>query len=346
MPAAPPATAPPRAVAFTRWLLPLAVLLSVVTAAAWPSGDQKGSDLQRFEGIYEPSAVQQLPDGRVVLLEDEIEDAVSLLSPQLTLVPGAAPLDCVSLFADHPEPATRLDDLEAVAVGRGGHVYLMTSHSRNKAGAVDPHRELLVRMTPTADGLDGPVVFRGLKAAAAAQHPRLRPSLEVLKVKRDGGFNLEGMGFDAARQRLWFGLRSPLIDGFAALFVLENPDAVFESGAPPRIAPDLFLLDLGGGGVRGMSWVPQLDGYLLLAGPAGRGADELWGLWLWDGTAAPARRVTIPGGPPLVRAEGITPWSDGKERGVLIVYDDGDKSRQEGAHHLLLRYDQLDIAPR
>ena len=46
---------------------------------------------------------------------------------------------------------------------------------------------------------------------------------------------------------------------------------IFGEAEAPRVSPTLYLLDLGGSGVRGMAHVPALDGYLVIGGPAGQG---------------------------------------------------------------------------
>jgi hypothetical protein len=42
--------------------------------------NEKAPALQSFTGIYEPSAIQQLPDGRFLVVEDEKEHPLSLVT--------------------------------------------------------------------------------------------------------------------------------------------------------------------------------------------------------------------------------------------------------------------------
>jgi signal transduction histidine kinase/ActR/RegA family two-component response regulator len=45
---------------------------------------------------------------------------------------------------------------------------------------------------------------------------------------------------------------------------------MFEPRIVPEVAPDLIRLDLGGHGLRDMSWIPALQGYLLISGPVAK----------------------------------------------------------------------------
>ena len=89
----------------------------------------------------------------------------------------------------------------------------------------------------------------------------------------------------------------------------------------PRIAPVLEELDLGGHGIRALSYVPALGAYLLIGGPVSRQRAE-FALWLWSGErGAPARRVTVPGLRGLERAEGVSPAVINGMEQVIIVSD-------------------------
>ena len=97
------------------------------------------------------------------------------------------------------------------------------------------------------------------------------------------------------QQRLLIGTRSPLHDGRAIIASVQNPQGIFEAGQEPRVATALDELDLGGHGIRGLSYVPSLGEYLVIGGPVSR-AHAQFDLWLWSGQqGALARRVTVPG---------------------------------------------------
>jgi len=98
---------------------------------------------QPLTGLYEPSAIVQLPDGRFLVVEDEKSHPFSLLTidaesrvHSMPLTPGL--LQWFSAL-------WKLDDLEGLALDRAGWLYAITSHSRDDDGDAKKSREKLVR---------------------------------------------------------------------------------------------------------------------------------------------------------------------------------------------------------
>jgi hypothetical protein len=329
----------------------LAGRASQVTSLAAPplaaaERSEEAPQFRELAGVYEPSAVHQLADGRLIVVEDEERHPVDLLSPDEDGGFSATPVFPAELF-DKDGPGAdfrKLDDLEALDVDDEGRVYALTSHSRTSKGKVKQEREKLVRFEVEADELRDPRVVEDLKKQLMAAHPVLKEAAEVDDVKDGNGLNIEGLAFDADRERLLVGFRGPLVDGKAMLVAIENVDEVFETGSAPRITEQESLLDLGGEGIRGMTYVPRLDGFLIISGPLEQLEDVPFRLWFWQGQAdQPAQRVRVPGLNGFEHAEGITPlhWRGGEQ--ILIVSDDGDMDAGEPAQYLLLDYDQLVI---
>lgn len=294
-------------------------------------------------GIYEPSAIQQLPDGRFLVVEDEKTQPLSLVTIRADGSVTSSPL--VTATPDATPDFKKLDDLEGIAIDAAGFIYAITSHSRNNAGAEKKSREKLLRFRIEGDRAVAPVVVTQLKAALSAAHPVLATAAQIPDVKAAGGLNIEALEMTPDRQRLLIGFRSPLLDRRAIIASIENPVAVFEKGEAPRIAPRLNTLDLGGHGIRGLSYVPALAGYLVVSGPVAREQVQFQ-LWFWNGqpTERP-RRVSVPGLPGFEHAEGVSPAIiDGRQR-IVIVSDDGSRKDQRFARYLLLDPGQLQIAP-
>ncbi|MDP1606521.1 MAG: DUF3616 domain-containing protein [Rhodocyclaceae bacterium] len=292
-------------------------------------------------GIYEPSAIQQLPDGRFLVVEDEKTHPFSLVTIRADGTVSSTPL--VMATPDTDAAFRKLDDLEGLAIDTAGFIYAITSHSRNSAGEMKRSREKLVRFRIEGDRATAPVVVTELKAALTGAHPLLAAAAKILDVKAGGGFNIEALEMTPDRQRLLVGLRSPLLDRRAIVASIENPTALFEAGAAPRIASRLDTLDLGGHGIRGMSYVPALAGYLVVSGPVAREQVQFQ-LWFWSGRQGdPPRRVSVPGLPGFEHAEGVSPAIiDGRQR-IVIVSDDGSRADQRFARFLLLDPAQLRI---
>lgn len=298
---------------------------------------------RELTGIHEPSAIQQLEDGRFLVVEDEKQYPFSLV----TLGPdgrvGSKPLSLDALAEG--DAFAKLDDLEGIALDRAGFIYAVTSHSRDGDGDEKKSRDKLVRFRIEGDRVIAPRVVMGIKPALTAAHPVLAAAGAIRDVKSDAGLNIEALEMSPDQQRLLIGFRSPLLDARAIIAGIDNPSAMFELGEPPRVAPTLTTLDLGGDGIRGMSHIPALDGWLLISGPVARQQVQ-FRLWFWSGQAdRPARPVTVAGLPGFEHAEGVSPaLIDGRQQ-VIFVSDDGNRKQGLNAHYLLLDPAQLQIAP-
>ena len=294
-------------------------------------------------GLYEPSAIQQLPDGRFLVVEDEKSHSFNLLTldadgtaESKSLGPG---------WFQGGAAIWNLDDLEGLALDSLGYLYAVTSHSRDDGGDEKKNRNKLARFRIEADRVVDSVVVGGLKGALMAAHPLLSAAAEIKEVKTSGGLNIEALEITPDRQRLLIGFRSPLQGDLAVIASIENPTAIFEADAAPQVSSTLQTLDLGGQGIRGLSYIAPLDGYLVVSGPTSRQQNE-FKLWFWGGLPdSPARRVTVAGLQGFERAEGVSPAViDGVPR-IVIVSDDGNRKAGKFAHFLLLDLAQLQIAP-
>lgn len=290
-------------------------------------------------GIYEPSAIQQLPDGRFLVAEDEKEFPFALVTLHADGSADSVPLQ---LADDAAGGVGKLADLEALTGDAAGNVYAITSHSRNTRGEEKKSREKLLRFRVEGNRMVSPVVVTGLKAAMVAAHPGLAKAAAILDVKSDGGLNIEALEMAPDGQRLLIGFRSPLLGGHAILASLDNPAAAFE-GDEAHISPELVTLDCGGDGLRALSWVPALNGYLLVSGPVSKEPVQ-FRLWLWRGQAGdqprPASVDSLPG---FENAEGICPAIVAGAPKVMVVSDDGSRAEGRPARYLLLDLAQIRV---
>jgi len=293
-------------------------------------------------GIYEPSAIQQLTDGRFLVVEDEEDHPLSLVTigADGSVTTASLTAGLLQVFSSF----WKMDDLEGLAADRAGFVYAITSHSRDDDGNERKSREKLVRFRVEGKRVVDPKVVDGLKQALTTRHAVLADAAQVRDVKAGGGLNIEGLEVSPDQQRLLIGFRSPLRDGRALIAGVENASAIFESDEAPRIAPVLDELDLGGHGIRGMSYIPALDAYLVIGGPTSREPTD-FALWRWSGQhGAPARRVTVPGLRGFDKAEGVCPAVVGGMDRIVIVNDDGNRDAGRFAGYLLLDPAQLQTA--
>ena len=171
-------------------------------------------------GIYEPSAIQQLTDGRFLVVEDEKDHPLSLVTigadgSVSSTVLTATLLQVFSSF-------WKLDDLEGLAADRAGFVYAITSHSRDDDGDEKKSRERLARFRVEDERVVDPKVVDGLKKALTTRHAVLAAAAQVRDVKAGGGLNIEALEVTPDQQRLLIGFRSPLRDGRALIASVEN----------------------------------------------------------------------------------------------------------------------------
>jgi hypothetical protein len=294
-------------------------------------------------GLYEPSAIQQLPDGRFLVVEDEKEHSFSLVTLSADGIVKHMPLGPAWFHGG--DAIWNMDDLEGLTMDNQGFLYTVTSHSRDVHGEQKKSRDKLARFRIKDGKVVEPMVVGGLRRALVTAHPVLAAAAKVEDAKSDGGLNMEALEITPDRQRLLVGFRSPLQAGLALIASVENPVAIFESGEEPQVSGKLQTLDLGGDGIRGMAWVASLGAYLVISGPTSP-ADGAFGLWFWNGKPnGPARRVSVDGLQGLERAEGVsTAVMDGVER-IVIVSDDGNREKGKCAQFILLDLGQLRIAP-
>ena len=303
-------------------------------------------NFRELERIHEPSGVVQLPDGRLLIVQDEARRPFDLLSldPDGNLHPQPLRREPLLLGWSGLRGLGKLDDLEAMAIDKHGYVYAITSHSRTeRTGRLSAARQKLVRFRIEGERVKDSAVAPPLKRAIAACDPVLAEAAEAKGRGETEGLNLEGLAFNKDGSQLWLGFRCPLKDGRAIILVIENPQEIFENQTP-RLAKQEILLDLDGAGIRGLAYAPQLDGYLILAAQEEK-KKRPFKVWFWSGERSDvARKVEIKGLKDLRRAEGITPVKLGDAEGIVIVSDEGESKRGEPARYILLQYKQLSIS--
>ena len=303
------------------------------------AGNQFESKSHQLTGIYEPSAVQQLADGRFLVAEDEKARPFSAFS--FDAGGGVRTTELKPRLLQFFSDAWRLDDLEGLAIDGSGFLYAITSFSRTDEGFEKSDREKLVRFRVDGDRLVDGRVVRGLKRALTGRHPALARAAAVRDVKNGGGLNIESLDVSPDQQQLLLGFRGPLVDGCAVVARVGSLPALFEGGEPD-VGAKLELLDLEGAGIRSMSFVPWLGEYLVVGGPLDK-SDAGFTLWLWQGPSGRVRRVR-PWNADLSRCEGVCPaLIDGRES-LVLVRDDGDRKAGRSATFSWLDAKRLETA--
>lgn len=254
----------------------------------------------------EMSGAARLPDGRLVLVDDETRDAIFTWS-------GRADEGPVRIAI-----GGSLDDLEGAAADSSGRIYLLTSHSLTKGGKLRADRQHIARLR-----------LAGAAAGRLEQAADLRAALGLLLTGDEAHpgppLNLEGLTWYPRRDELFLGARAPLRSGRALVVGLSPAGSLFD---PARVAGDLgplhptvAALDLGGRGVRSLDFDPWRQAVLILAGPPADG-QEGSALYLWTPGAPAAVPLAVPGLGDLRQPEGVValgpPGSDGTSP-ILVV---------------------------
>ncbi|NEX21487.1 DUF3616 domain-containing protein [Thiorhodococcus mannitoliphagus] len=295
--------------------------------------------ISQFEDIYEPSAFQQLPDGRVLVVEDEPGRAFSIMRFLADgSLAGDPALDVRLMRAFRPPP----NDLEGLSMDTDGHIYAITSHSRDREGRRQASREQLLRFRILGDDILDLQVYTGLieqlQRSPFVQQALGRYSEQPVNFS---DINSEGLGFDPRTQDLLIGLREPVVDGKSMILKLDNPLGLFERGETP-IFSEVFLLDLQGGGIRSLAYDPILGSFLIVNEISGHEGNLYSQLWSWSGEGdAQPQPVALPEIINLNNVEAIDSVTLNGEARLLMMSDEGSVKKEQPAKYMLLEYGQL-----
>ena len=294
--------------------------------------------------LSEPSGIAQLPhpDGRFIIVNDtnaqkalfvaEIGENGKLHSRKLD-------------FPDSPE----LDDLEGVALS-GDWIYVISSHSADD-DYDDSNARRIARFQIGEDRVSRLQDVRGakhlkkrVKQALQAKHPQLEDEDFA-----DEEFNIEG--FATQDDEFLIGLRSPIVDGKAMVVRTYGLQRAY--GIDPAeygVFANSVPVDLNKGGIRSLSYIPDLGGYLLVSGKTVSGQEEFdcdlttshsiakFLLWFWDGKerCMQVSCFDMEQDGVKIQPEGISPATVDGRQTICIVSDDGDEDNQIPGRYSLL----------
>jgi hypothetical protein len=233
-----------------------------------------------------------------------------------------------------------LEDMTRV----GNRLYVIGSHGRDKDGKLERSRYRFFAMdlagtspnvSLTVPGYSSTLLDQMLVAANWATPDaaviatltaasNLGKTTDADLAPKLDGTNIEGLTSAPTSSRpnqLLIGFRNPTQDGAAIVVSLLNADAVL-SGATAQFG-EATLLDLGGLGIRGMTWSPVVGAVLFLAGPQDDSAGP-FRLYEWSGASSdlPVVVQEITDAPSDSAPEAIIPYPG--TRDVQILFDQGD----------------------
>lgn len=234
-----------------------------------------------------------------------------------------------------------LEDLERI----GNRIFITTSHGRRASGALDRARYKFAAFdvggtapsfTLTSAGTSNALLDQMLNAAnwdapntpviaALTASSKLDDNNEAPLAPELMGTNIEALANDGTG-KLLIGFRNPRPGNKAIVVSLVNPDAALTGTARFGAAAEL---DLGGLGIRGMTYSAVHQAVLVIAGPHD-GANGPFKLYTWSGalTAAPTFVADLTA-PADTAPEAVVAYPNTKD--VQIIFDGGDAPISGGA---------------
>jgi hypothetical protein len=216
------------------------------------------------------------------------------------------------------ELGVSIEDIEGITTD-GTHFYVVSSQSRPKAIEKDG----LVRFKFDARSQKAEAVesFGGLKGFLVENVAELRTEGE--KMGKDDGLNIEGLAWDARRNRLLLGLRSPVVDGQALLVPLKLRDArgPFSVGNLVVEGSKAIRLPLRGVGVRGIEYDGRANVFRVISGATEDQGQTDFGLWEWNGDESKPAVTETKRFDNDLKPEGVARVSAGGRDFIFIVCD-------------------------
>jgi len=314
-------------------------LPSLLTSPASNTAELRALGINMFNGVYEPSAVQQLPDGKLLIAEDEPNHAFSIISIDKTgrfIEDEALDTRVITGFK------RRLSDLEALARDDEGFIYALTSHSRTRKGNRSPDREHLMRFKIQDGNVLGLTSYDNLTQVLETDHKlhdliRERTTAEVSFEE----INIEGMAFDPVKKRLVLGFRDPEFNNMALVAFISNPKDVFERNAQPEF-DEVAVLDIDGGGIRSLNYDPVLKNYVIANEVKDENGQKFSQLWTWSGNPTDEpQKISLPNLQHITNVEAVDSITVNGKPQMILMGDEGNASQKITAKYMLVDYSQL-----
>jgi multidrug resistance efflux pump len=260
---------------------------------------------------FEPSGLVWVPQllRYVVVSDDTGQEGLDDNAPWLFTMDRRGQVDPSPMLIANAE---RVSDLESIATGKGGDLFILASQSLTKKGKRPAARRAFMRLTREVDG------YR------LAESVDLYGALETLTASDLKGLGLSSLdeldieGMTEFRGGLLLGLKSPLdANGHALIWWLERPEVLLSGGTLSdaglklwkRISVELIAdSKVVPGGIAELLSLP--DGSLLIAATASQGDPERQDGTLWW--------VPVLEGQQSVRARRLEEFADLKPEGLAI----------------------------
>jgi Protein of unknown function (DUF3616) len=213
-----------------------------------------------------------------------------------------------------PEGLTRVDV--------DGETFLIAASSLCIAGG--KVNDGLVRVRYTTEGDLHAEAMNGFRTWLLTHEPSLAGP--GAREPNAGGLNIEGLAWDPRANALLLGLRGPAKPG--RISMIQVPvDAGGATWTTAALSTPAVLLaripqPTGAQGVRDISYDEQTGDFLILLGRSLSRGDEPFQLCAWNGSSDEVRLIDIKFHRSM-KPEGVTTFSSGGKRKILLVDDTG-----------------------
>jgi len=283
----------------------------------------------KFYNVFEPSGATTMPDGKVLLVEDESNSrALKLLEIQS----DGSIAEIGNLYL--PKKIKKIfkkgvEDLEAVT-SDGNIVYAITSHSLTRANKRKSAREKLMMFSYVDGAIEDFYIYKNLRKDLYKNFPEFfKKSLFLSNM-----INIEGLSINGEDGGLLIAFRSPLADADALVISLKNPKEMFLKGVKPEFGKAIRV-DLKGLGIRDITYDKEKKGYWIIAGGSDN-RESKFELWFWDRVNSTLKLVKNQ--PSIGYGEGITVVNtESKKPGLFIVEDNGKKPNKSATYIMIDR---------
>ena len=287
---------------------------------------------ENFYNVFEPSGATTLPDGNVLIVEDEssahslkllkIEDKNKVVEIGDLYIPKKIK----KIFKKEVE------DIESIT-SDNNLVYASTSFTLTKSHKLKKAREQMLMFSYNDGEIEDLHLYSSLKEDLYKTFPKIFKTSLFL----NDAINIEGLSFDSTNKSLLIAFRAPTLNGKALLISITNPKEIFLKKEKPKFS-ELFQLDMNGLGVRDITFDIEKEGYWIIAGSTGD-RNKNFQLWFWDRNSS--KLVHVKNHPDIGYGEGITVINRNSKDAALLIVEDNGKKPNKSADYVIIDRDSL-----
>ncbi len=286
----------------------------------------------KFYNIFEPSGATTLPDGAVLLVEDE-GSAKAFKLVEFDQNGKFIEIGSVYIPKKIKKKLRKVEDFEALT-NDGNTIFAITSFSADRENKTKKSREKLVMLQYSDESFLSVDIYKKFKSALFEKFPELFHQNVLLK----SDLNIEGLSYEKTHQILYIGFRSPLHNRKAIIIGIKNPKELFTTKDEKPDFTKPYYVSLEGQGIRGMYYDVKESGFWLIAG-----SDETrngsFSLWFYSMRSHKAKKVRNI--PDIGFSEGISIVYPSRDIPTLLLVEDNGKKPNKSADYILLKKEGL-----